>query len=70
MTGVCGYGTLAPDQVSHWDYGWGVTTTWVNIGDDETPESLHPCDIGSIYFDQYCYFDHWVVSANAGITFR
>lgn len=68
MGWVCGYGILKPDQISHWDYGWGVTTTWINIGDDATPDSLHPCDDASIYYDKYCYLDHKVVSTNARKT--
>lgn len=65
LISVCGYGYLEPQEISWWDYGWGVTTTWVNVGDDETPDDMHPCSDSSIYYDSYCYSDHRVVDTDA-----
>lgn len=63
---VCGYGILEPDQISHWDYGWGVTTTWINIGDNDSPnQDEHPCSEDSVFYDLLCYIDHQVVKTKA-----
>ena len=72
LTAVCGAGVLNAHSVMRYDYGWGVATTWLNVG-NLPPGQLadpHPCSVG--YMDskrpKACIFDHLVVHTDAGET--
>lgn len=72
LTAVCGAGVMNAHSVLRHDYGWGVWTTWLNVG-NFPPGQLkdpHPCSPG--YMDskrpKKCIFDHMVVDTDAGET--
>lgn len=67
---VCGYGVLEPDQISHWDYGWGVTTTWINIAGNGYSKTTSACGNATNMpsYKNYCFIDHHVVSTDAHET--
>ena len=73
LTAVCGAGVMNEHSVMRYDYGWGVTKTWLNVG-NFPPGQLrdpHPCSVGYMDSDQRpkaCIFDHVVVDTDAGET--
>lgn len=70
LASVCAWGILEPNQISHHDYGWGVTTTWINIAGNSSPGPASACGLASNMptYRDYCFIDHQVVDTDANET--
>lgn len=63
---VCATGTIASGNESTYGYNWGVSTTWLNIGNELGTDGTHPCSpLASEFLAKGCIFDHRDVDTKA-----
>ncbi|SFV88470.1 hypothetical protein MNB_SUP05-SYMBIONT-5-646 [hydrothermal vent metagenome] len=63
---VCAIGTTRPANSQIYEYDWGVTTTWLNIGIAMGMVDTHACSpIAGAFLAKSCIFNHFVVDTKA-----
>ena len=63
---VCRTGTIPSGGNQTYEYDWGVTATWINVGTHIGDGDTHPCSpLASTSLARSCLYDHFDVSTKA-----